>query len=109
MKIDNRILNYEMQKQIAASVQTPNQPVPAADKGSSPESRAQITTDDTVVNLSPESKEASLAKARMAEEQDIRLEKVKALKDKIQAGEYRPDLKAVADKMVDAFVKDLGI
>ena len=108
MKIDNRILNYEISKQLPKSTQdatevskqkqlSDEQPV---------EEKAQ-PGQDTIVNLSPALKETQLIKEIISSEPDIREDKVSELKQKIESGKYTIDNNAVADKLVDSFIDEI--
>ena len=105
MKIDDRILGYEIGKQL---------PTPASDskekvERENPPEEQNIegksqSEQDTIVELSPSLKEARLISEVFSSEPDIREDKVAALKEQVDSGTYRVDPKAVADKLVDAFI-----
>lgn len=108
MKIDDKMLNYEISKHIPKS--TPNATEKAIEKQVTDEQktdRADQSTQDTVVNLSQASKEAQHIEEIVASEPDVREDKVAELKEKIETGKYEMDNEAVADKLVDAFVDEV--
>ena len=108
MKIDNRIIHYEISKQLPkrqeneiegmGGQQTPNEPK-VEEKNQSGQ--------DTIVNLSTASKEAKTAREVIASEPDVREDKVAELRKRIESGNYTVDNKAVADKIVDSFIDEI--
>jgi len=108
MKIDDRIINYEISKQLPKSTQ--NTAEVNTEKKLSDEQKLEGKAEsgqDTIVNLSPALKEAQLAKEIIASEPDIREDKVSELKQKIESGTYTIDNTAVADKLVDSFIDEM--
>ena len=108
MKIDDRIINYEISKQLSKSAQ--NTTEVDKEKKLSDEQKFEAKAEpgqDTIVNLSPALKETQLAKEIIASEPDIREDKVSELKQKIESGKYTIDNKAVADKLVDSFIDEI--
>lgn len=67
-------------------------------------------TDDVRADLSTRGKEFAAAKTAAQNTPDVREEKIAELKRRIEAGSYKMDPHAVADKMVDEHLKtsDLG-
>ena len=108
MKIDNRIIHYEMNKPIAKPTQNEMDGIKAGQNqdGSKIQKNDQAGQ-DTIVNLSTASKEAQIAKKIVASEPDIRTDKISELKQKIESGNYTVDHKAVADKLVDSFINEI--
>ena len=108
MKIDDRILNYEIGKQLPTSGPDSKEKV---EREKLPEDQNVVgknqSEQDTIVELSSSLKEAQLIKEVSSSEPDIREEKVSALKEKVDSGNYRVDSKAVADKLVDAFIDEI--
>ena len=107
MKIDDKIISYEIGKQIPTSASDSKEKV---EKGKLPEDQNAVGTNKTeqdTVELSPSSKEAQLINEVNAAEPDIREEKVAALKKQVDSGTYRVDPEAVADKLVDAFLDEI--
>ena len=108
MKIDDNILNNEIGKQLPTS---PSDSKEKVEKEKLPENQNTVGTNqteqDTIVELSPSSKEAQLINEVNAAEPDIREEKVAAIKKQVDSGTYRVDTKAVADKLVDAFLDEI--
>jgi len=104
MKIDNRMVNYEVNKNLAhsASKVFDNRPVSSEQQGS--EINA---TQDTIVNLSRTSKEVQLMESAVRAEPDIRADKVEALKQRIESGNYQIDHEAVANKLVDRALEEI--
>ena len=108
MKIDDRILNYEISKQLPKTTQN------AAEIGKEKqvsdqqqvEEKAQ-SGQDTIVDLSQTLKETRLIQEIISSEPDIREDKVSELKQKIESGTYKIDNNAVADKLVDSFIDEI--
>jgi negative regulator of flagellin synthesis FlgM len=108
MKIDDRILNYEISKQLPNSTQNAmevNKEKQLSDQ-QQVEEKAQ-SGQDTIVNLSQTLKETQLIKEIISSEPDIREDKVSELKQKIESGKYTIDNDAVADKLVDSFIDEI--
>ncbi|MBW1706759.1 MAG: flagellar biosynthesis anti-sigma factor FlgM [Deltaproteobacteria bacterium] len=108
MKIDDKIISYEINRYIPNS--TPSATEKIEEKQLSTEKRAEgkdRSDQDTVVNLSRASKEAQQIKEIISSEPDVREDKVSALRERIESGNYRFDNEAVADKLVDAFIDDI--
>ena len=108
MKIDNRIIHYEINKQLPKPVQNEMDGI----KGSQNQDGQKVqekdqTRQDTIVNLSTTSKETQIAKKIVDSAPDIREDKVAELKSQIESGNYTVDNKAVADKMVDSFMDEI--
>jgi negative regulator of flagellin synthesis FlgM len=106
MKIDDKIINYEINKCLPKS---PPNPVEKVDeKGVSNEQKVGGSADqDAIVNLSQASKEAQKIREIMASEPDVREDKVADLKNRIESGQYTIDHARVADKLVDELIKEL--
>ena len=108
MKIDDKIISYEIDKYIPKS--TPNAAEKIEGKQLSEEKKAEgkdRLDRDIVVNLSQASKEAQLIKEIISSEPEVREDKVSALRERIESGKYKIDNEAVADKLVDAFMDDI--
>ena len=108
MKIDDRIINYEISKHLPQS--KPNETKKIEEKQLSDEQKVEKqdqSGQDTIVNLSQASKETQKIKEITASEPDVREDKVSALKEKIESGRYNIDHDAVADKLVDAFLDEI--
>jgi negative regulator of flagellin synthesis FlgM len=108
MKIDDRIIYYEVSKQLPKSTQNATElnrekQLPDEQKSAGKAESGQ----DTIVNLSQALKETQLAKEIIASEPDIREDKVSELKQKIESGTYTIDYNAVADKLVDSFIDEI--
>ena len=65
------------------------------------------STTSARVNLSEESKVARRAAEIVQSTPEVRQEKIQALKEKIEAGEYQVDSDKVADKMLISLLADL--
>jgi negative regulator of flagellin synthesis FlgM len=59
------------------------------------------------VNLSEESRVAQKAAEIIRDTPDVRGEKIDALKEKVQAGEYQADSEEVADKLLKNLISEL--
>ena len=108
MKIDDKIISYEIDKYIPKS--PPNGTEKVEGKQLSEEKKAEgkeRLDQDIVVHLSQASKEAQLIKEIISSEPEVREDRVSALKESINSGKYKIDNEAVADKLVDAFIDDI--
>jgi len=109
MKIDNRIIQYEISKQLPK--QTENEIEGMGRKQTSNEQKVEEKNpsgQDTIVNLSTASKEAQMANEVIASEPDVREDKVAELKERIESGNYTVDNKAVTDKIVTSFIDEIS-
>jgi negative regulator of flagellin synthesis FlgM len=109
MKIDNRIIHYEINKQLPKPTQNEMEGMKGAQNqdGQKVQEKDQVRQ-DTIVNLSTASKEAQIAKKIVASEPDVREDKVSELKKRIESGNYTVDHKAVADKIVNSFIDEIS-
>lgn len=110
MKIDERILNY----QIAG-----NLPKPAQESAGNVQQKQQsdakkveeqrgATGQDTVVEISRASKEAQMIREAVAPDSQVREDKVAAVRKRIESGNYKIDYKGVADKLADSFMDEIS-
>jgi negative regulator of flagellin synthesis FlgM len=109
MKIDDRIVNYEISNHLnktstEQAEKVGGNPPPEEKKGV----EQKPVDQDTVVHLSNASKEVQMIKEAIAAEPDIRADKVSELKEKIESGQYRIDHKAVAGKFVDTLMDEIS-
>ncbi len=108
MKIDDRILNYEIRKQLPNSTQNVMEVKKEKQLSDQQQVEEKAQSDqDTIVNLSQTLKETQLIKEIISSEPDIREDKVSELKEKIESGKYTIDNDAVADKLVDSFIDEI--
>ena len=108
MKIDDKMMNYEISKHLPKSKPDPTEKI--EEKQPTNQERAEGTAQpgqDTIVNLSQASREVQLIKEVLASEPEVREDKVSELKEKIESGQYEVDHKAVADKLVDASIDEI--
>ena len=106
MKIDDKIINYEINKYLPNS--PPNATEKVDEKGVSDEQKVVGSADqDAIVNLSQASKEAQKIKEIIASEPDVREDKVADLKNRIESGQYTIDHARVADKLDDELIMEL--
>lgn len=108
MKIDDKMLHYEISKYLPKSI--PNETGNIEDKKLPDEQKVEgkeQSGQDTIVNLSQASKGAQQIREIISSEPDVREDKVAAFKEKIESGNYSIDNKAVADKLVDTFIDDI--
>ncbi len=94
-------IDNEVAKHISETARTRTK-----EPGEKPRTSADIpteTTQDTVVNLSQRSKEIQMVRKAMESQPDVRLEKVQAIKKKIENGTYEIDYHKTAEKMLKAF------
>ena len=106
MKIDDKIINYEINKYLPKS--PPNAAEKVDEKGVSDEQKVEGSADqDTIVSLSQASKEARKIREIIASEPDVREDKVADLKSKIESGRYSIDHAEVADKLVNELIDEL--
>ncbi|MEJ2656516.1 MAG: flagellar biosynthesis anti-sigma factor FlgM [Desulfobacterales bacterium] len=108
MKIDNRIIHYEITKQLPKPAQNEMEGI----TGSQIQDEQKVqekdqTQQSTIVNLSTASKETQMAKKIIESEPDVREDKIAELKQRIESGNYTIDNKAVADKMVGSFIDEI--
>jgi len=109
MKIDNRIIQYEINKQLPK--QTENEIEGMGRKQTSNEQKVEdknLSGQDTIVNLSTASKEVQTAREIIASEPDVREDKVSELRKRIESGNYTVDNKAVAGKIVESFIDEIS-
>lgn len=108
MKIDNRIIHYEISK--LPPKQPQNEIEGMREKQATDESKVEgkkQSGQDTVVNLSTMSKDFRTAREIIASEPDVRENKVSELKKRIESGKYVIDHKAIADKLVESFLDEI--
>lgn len=105
MKINDNIANYEINKQAPKLMPNIKEGQQSSDDPKNSEIKPE--SGDAIVNLSRASKDAKLANEIISSTPDIRENKVSELKEKIESGTYRIDHKAVAAKLVDAFMDDI--
>ncbi|MBW1692119.1 MAG: flagellar biosynthesis anti-sigma factor FlgM [Deltaproteobacteria bacterium] len=108
MKIDDKIISYEISKYLPKS--TPNETNKIEEKqlpGEQKAERKDQPEQDAIVNLSQASKEAQKIREIISSQPDVRENKVSALKERIESGRYKIDHEGVADKLVDAFIDEL--
>ena len=106
MKIDDKMINYEINKYLPKS--PPNAAEKVNEKGVSDEQKVGGSADqDTIVNLSQASKEAQKIREIIASEPDVREDKVAELKERIESGRYTIDHAQVADKLVNELIDEL--
>ena len=110
MKIDDRIINYEINKQLPNS--NPNEVERTDDKKVIAEKNSigsGQSKENAIVNLSQNSKEVQKIKEVVQSSPDLREEKVAELKDRIESGTYNIDNDGVAEKLVNAFLEEIEI
>jgi len=109
MKIDNRIINYEINKQLPKRPENEIEGMGEQKTSNEPkiEDKNQ-SQQDTIVNLSTALKETQTAREVIASEPEMREDKVAELKKRIESGNYTIDNKDVADKIVDAFIDEIS-
>ena len=108
MKIDNRIIHYEISKQLPKRPENEIEGMGGQQTSNEPKVEEKNQSgQDTIVNLSTASKEAQTAREVIASEPDVREDKVAELKNRIESGNYTVDNKAVADKIVDSFIDEI--
>jgi len=108
MEISDKTINYEIQKQLSDSASD----LSGMANGKHPVGEQKVDENtsarqDTVVNLSSASKEAQRIEESIASEQEVREDKVAAIKEKLESGRYQIDHEAVAVKLMDAFMGEL--
>jgi len=108
MKIDERIINYEISKQLSESgakgVQnTDGRQLPNEKKIEGPGQAKQAD----VVSLSQASTESRKISDIIESAPDIREEKIAGLKESIESGKYKVDNDLVADKLVKSILEEI--
>jgi len=106
MNIENTYPNYEMGKRPLRSDQPVSDNVGSISESKKSSIEDKGTNPDAVVNISQASKEAQLIEKTIAKTPDIRNEKVMAIKEKINTGQYDVNPQAIADKMVEYFTNN---
>jgi negative regulator of flagellin synthesis FlgM len=103
MKIDSRIINYDIARNASniSPNETDGKKLPDEQKLENDKSQ------DAIVILSRASKEMQLAREAIASAPEVREDKVAAIREKIESGNYQIDNQAVAEKMVNAFIDDI--
>jgi len=108
MKIDNRIIQYEINKQLPKRTENEIEGMGKQQTSNDPKIEEKNQSgQDTIVNLSTASKEVQTAREIIASEPDVREDKVNELRKRIESGNYTVDNKAVADKIVDSFIDEI--
>jgi flagellar biosynthesis anti-sigma factor FlgM len=109
MKIDNRIIHYEISKQLPKRPENEIEGMGAKQTSGEPKVEEKNTSgQDTIVNLSTASKEVQTANEIIASEPDVREDKVAKLRKKIESNNYTVDNKAVAGKIVESFIDEIS-
>ena len=109
MKIDDKMLNYEISKYLSKSTPSATEKIEESQRIDQQEVEGTAEPErDTIVNISQASREAQKIEEIILSEPDMREDKVADLKQKIDSGKYTIDNKAVAEKMVDAFIDELS-
>lgn len=108
MKIDDKIVNYEIGKYL--SKPTPNETGKVDEKQSAGTQHIEgkePSGQGVIVKLSNTSREVQLIREIISSEPDVRAGKVAELKERIESGRYEIDYEAVADKLVDELIDKL--
>lgn len=79
-----------------------------ADRNSTPQPASLPVAAEDKVDLSAQSKEMKKVHEVLAAAPEVRAEKVAALKQQVESGQYRVDSDAVAEKMLKEFLFDLN-
>lgn len=109
MKIDNRIIHYEISKQLPKRPENEIEGMGAKPTSNEPKVEEKNQSgQDTIVNLSSASKEVQTAREIIASEPDVREDKVAELRKRMESGNYTVDNKAVADKIVESFIDEIS-
>lgn len=109
MKIDDKLLNYEVNKYTSQS--SPNAAEKIEEKKIAENQTVEETNraeQDAIVSLSQASREAQQIQGAIENEPEVREEKVAALKEAVETGRYQIDNEAVADKLVDSFIDEIA-
>lgn len=108
MKIDNRIIHYEISKQLPKRPENEIEGMGGKQTSNEPKVEEKNQSgQDTIVNLSTASKEVQTANEIITSEPDVREDKVAELRERIESGNYTIDNKAVADKIVESFIDEI--
>ena len=70
--------------------------------------RLENSKDGAFVDLSQRSKDVQRLQKAIQSEPDMRMEKVEAIRKKIEKGEYEIDADATAEKMLKTFFDEMG-
>ncbi len=108
MKIDDRIINYEISKQLseagAKGIKNIDEKQISNEKKSE---GAEQPKQAAVVSLSQASKESRQIKEIIESSPDIRADKVSHIKDSIESGSYKVNNDRVADKLVNSVLEEI--
>lgn len=109
MKIDDKLLNYEVNKYLSQTspkaAENVDEKPPAENQKVEETNR---TDQDAIVSISQASREAQQIQGVLETTPEVRADKVSALKEKIESGQYEIDNEAVADKLVDSFINEIA-
>jgi negative regulator of flagellin synthesis FlgM len=97
---NNSVTGADLKAQTAQTKKTDKASSSAADAAKTAKP-ATVIEGDSRPEISSKARELSEAKAAATSAPDVREAKIAALKERIAAGKYNVDPKAVADRMVD--------
>jgi negative regulator of flagellin synthesis FlgM len=79
-----------------------------AEKTPEPARQSPQAQEDAVVSLSERLKEVQKAQETIRAEPDVRLQKIQAIKEKIEDGTYEMDYDKIAEKLLKAFSDEIA-
>ena len=105
MKIDSKIANYEIAKNLShttSSVANERQQAKEVSTGQSGNG-----SQDTIVHLSRASKETQLADKIISTTPEIRADKVAEIRERIESGNYKIDHEKIAARLVESNLEEI--
>ena len=102
MKIDgSNEINTHVRKSVFTETKRPD------DKTSSTKQAKEAGAEDAIVEFSEKSKDIQRIQQILQSQPDVRSDKVKAIKEKIEKGTYEIDFEDTAGKIIRSFFDDM--
>lgn len=105
MKINNITSNYDRQAYVKEVGETNR--AEGVENTAATAKSGQVSKQDVIVDISESSRDLQLAKDAVAAAPDVRAEKVAALKNAVDTGQYTVDAGKLAEKMIGANINEL--
>lgn len=99
-RVGNEISKYINESTVTPSKKPAEKSSPAADV-------PRRSGDDAIVNVSHRSKEALKAQQIIQSQPDVRLEKLRAIQEKIENGTYQIDYEKTAENILNAYLGEI--
>ena len=107
MKVDDKMISYEVTGNIRKLSPGKTDRVDKDKSAAGEKVPEEHSKGDTVVRLSETSKETRRIRELVLSQPEVREDKVASSREKIESGDYELDYEGIADKLVNAFIKDL--